>query len=219
MEFPNPTNAGRLLSVVAALTSAALVGSACGGSSRPTPIEKWAYDGISISYPGTLAPGTLQLTKAAAQTGCLCHTVIPPSGTPLKEVHSQAWLYDGDKHSGVAISIIDATNDGADTGTAADGAISGEGAASIAAQLGLPVDPQSTAPYPTKAVTVAHHPATYFVAQGVTAEDAPTVTQETWMIYRPMRHDLYVLTCQYASDHGSGTKDACQAIVDSLAVD
>lgn len=219
MDLPNPRIRLSFLSLAAVLTSIALLGSACSGSSRPIATEKWAYNGISFSYPGTLAPGTLELTKAAAQTGCLCHTVIPPSGTPLKEVHSQAWIYDGDKYSGVAFTIIDATNDTADTGTGADGVISGEGAASLAAQLGLPVDPQSTAPYPSRAVTIAHHPATYFVVEGVTAEHTPTVTQEVWMIYRPTRHDLYVLTCQYTSDHGTGTKDACQAIVDSLAVE
>ncbi len=209
----------RCLGWAAVLPSLVLLAAACGGSTRPATTEHWAYDHISFSYPGTLAPGSLDLTKASAQTGCLCHTVIPPSGTPLKELHSESWRYNGDKHSGFAISIIDATNDAADVGTAADGSISGEGAASIASQLGLPVDPQSIAPYPATATSAGHHAATYLDAQNVTADNAPTVSQETWMVYRPVPHYLYVLTCQYTSGHRTEMKKVCQAIVGSLAVD
>jgi len=174
---------------------------------------------MSFTYPGELAPAPLALTKAAAQTGCLCHTVIPPSGTPLKELHSETWQYNGDKHSGVAVELIDTTNDVADLGTAGDAAMSNEAAASIASQLGLPVDPQSIAPYSPKRATVGSLPATYLSAQGVTATDTPTVAEETWMIYRPAQHYLYVLTCQYTSGHRTAMQQACQAIVDSLAVE
>lgn len=202
-----------------ALAAFAVSVAACSSATASAGVpHTWQYQELSLSYPSSLTPGTLNVAYGSPNSSCLCHLVAPVSGDLLEEVHSGTFLFRGQKNSGLAISVIDIAHTTADSPLNGD-ALTPGAVESLASQLQLPAGPDLVSQQAeSQPETIAGLPSAHLAPVAISSSVMPNGLQQDWIVLNARLRRIYLITCQYPRNHADAITQACQAIVSSLKV-